>query len=67
MRRDIYIYIYIFMTLILIHAQLNPHRCELLVVGGGSGGCSMAAKYASKLGANKVVIVEPNDVNYKYL
>lgn len=41
---------------------LSTRRCELLVVGGGSGGCSMAAKYASKMGAQKVVIVEPNDV-----
>ncbi|XP_059473786.1 sulfide:quinone oxidoreductase, mitochondrial [Neocloeon triangulifer] len=39
-------------------------KCDLLVVGGGAGGCSMAAKFASKLGKNKVVIVEPKDVHY---
>jgi NADH dehydrogenase FAD-containing subunit len=49
----------------LIIAQFYLYRCELLVVGGGSGGCSMAAKYAAKLGANKVVIVEPQDVTKK--
>ncbi|CAB3371826.1 Hypothetical predicted protein [Cloeon dipterum] len=39
-------------------------KCDLLVVGGGAGGCAMAAKFASKLGKNKVVIVEPKDVHY---
>ncbi|KAF4526108.1 hypothetical protein B566_EDAN007602 [Ephemera danica] len=42
----------------------EKHKCELLVVGGGSGGCTMAAKFASKLGKNKVIIVEPKDVHY---
>jgi hypothetical protein len=35
-----------------------------LVVGGGAGGCSIAAKYASKLGKNKVIIIDPADVSY---
>jgi sulfide:quinone oxidoreductase len=38
--------------------------CRLLVVGGGAGGCSIAAKYASKLGKNKVIIIDPADVSY---
>jgi NADH dehydrogenase FAD-containing subunit len=35
-----------------------------LVVGGGAGGCSIAAKYATKLGKNKVIIIDPADVSY---
>jgi hypothetical protein len=38
--------------------------CRVLVVGGGAGGCSIAAKYASKLGKNKVIIIDPADVSY---
>jgi NADH dehydrogenase FAD-containing subunit len=33
-------------------------------VGGGAGGCSIAAKYASKLGKNRVIIIDPADVSY---
>jgi sulfide:quinone oxidoreductase len=40
------------------------YSCRLLVVGGGAGGCSIAAKYASKLGKNKVIIIDPADVSY---
>lgn len=37
--------------------------CKVLVVGGGTGGCSMAAKFAKKFkDPNQVIIVEPNDV-----
>lgn len=35
--------------------------CKLLVCGGGAGGCSIAAKFASKLNC---VIVEPSDTHY---
>lgn len=38
-------------------------RCQLLVVGGGSGGCSMAAKFARKLKKNAVIILEPSSVS----
>ncbi|XP_034257013.1 sulfide:quinone oxidoreductase, mitochondrial isoform X2 [Thrips palmi] len=38
--------------------------CQLLIVGGGSAGCSLAAKFASKLGRGKVVILDPADVHY---
>lgn len=37
-------------------------RCKVLVVGGGTGGCSIAAKLTSKLGKDSVIVVEPNDV-----
>lgn len=33
-------------------------------MGGGTGGCSIAAKYASKLGKNRVIIIDPADVSY---
>lgn len=38
---------------------------KLLVVGGGAGGCSVAAKFASKLGKGRVGIIEPNEVTFK--
>lgn len=37
---------------------------KLLVVGGGSGGCSMAAKFSRKLGPGKVAIIEPRDTHF---
>lgn len=38
-------------------------RCKLLVVGGGTGGCSMAAKFVNKFkGQNQIIIIEPNEV-----
>ncbi|XP_052740204.1 uncharacterized protein LOC112050512 [Bicyclus anynana] len=38
--------------------------CRLLVVGGGSGGCSMAAKFARKLKKDSVIILEPSSDHY---
>lgn len=35
---------------------------KLVVIGGGSGGCASAAKFASKLGAGQVAVIEPRDV-----
>ncbi|XP_033336171.2 sulfide quinone oxidoreductase [Megalopta genalis] len=41
------------------------HSCKVLVVGGGTGGCSMAAKFANKFkDPNKVIVIESNDVHY---
>lgn len=41
------------------------HTCKVLVVGGGTGGCSMAAKLANKFKEPKqVVIVDPSEVHY---
>ncbi|XP_043526795.1 sulfide:quinone oxidoreductase, mitochondrial isoform X1 [Frieseomelitta varia] len=39
------------------------HSCKVLVVGGGTGGCSMAAKFADKF-KDQVIIVEPNELHY---
>ena len=36
---------------------------KLVVVGGGAGGCSTAAKFASKLGKGEVAVIEPSDVS----
>lgn len=38
--------------------------CKVAIIGGGAGGCSMAAKLCRKLGKNKVVIIEPSDTHY---
>lgn len=38
--------------------------CKILVVGGGTAGCSMAAKLSRKLDKpNQVIVLEPSDVN----
>ncbi|XP_073839518.1 sulfide quinone oxidoreductase [Musca autumnalis] len=39
-------------------------ECKVLIVGGGSGGCALAAKLSSKLGKNKVIVVDPADKHY---
>ncbi|ALC43048.1 CG14997 [Drosophila busckii] len=44
--------------------HLDKHECKVLVVGGGAGGCAMAAKLSSKLGSNKVIVLEPADKHY---
>lgn len=38
------------------------HSCKLLIVGGGSGGCTMAAKLSKY--ERDVIILEPNDTHY---
>ncbi|KAM0724522.1 Sulfide:quinone oxidoreductase, mitochondrial [Formica fusca] len=41
------------------------HTCKILVVGGGTAGCSMAAKLSRKIdGPSQVIVLEPNDVHY---
>ncbi|XP_061712934.1 sulfide:quinone oxidoreductase, mitochondrial [Cydia pomonella] len=40
------------------------HSCKLLVVGGGSGGCTIAAKFARKLGKDAVIVLEPSCDHY---
>ncbi|KAB7500527.1 Sulfide:quinone oxidoreductase, mitochondrial [Armadillidium nasatum] len=42
----------------------NNKSYKLVVVGGGTGGCSTAAKYASKLGKGRVAIIDPADKHY---
>ncbi|XP_015524956.1 sulfide:quinone oxidoreductase, mitochondrial [Neodiprion lecontei] len=42
------------------------HSCKILVVGGGTAGCTMAAKFSNKFKGSKdtVVIVEPSERHY---
>ncbi|XP_012218293.1 sulfide:quinone oxidoreductase, mitochondrial [Linepithema humile] len=42
------------------------HTCKILVVGGGTAGCSMAAKLSRKLNDPKenLIVLEPSDVHY---
>ncbi|EDV95859.1 GH15540 [Drosophila grimshawi] len=42
----------------------DKHECKVLVVGGGAGGCAMAAKLSSRLGRNKVIVLDPADKHY---
>ncbi|KAL7641001.1 UNVERIFIED_CONTAM: hypothetical protein RMT77_008138 [Armadillidium vulgare] len=37
---------------------------QLVIVGGGTGGCSSAAKFSSKLGRGKVAVIEPSSTHY---
>ncbi|XP_047350939.1 sulfide:quinone oxidoreductase, mitochondrial isoform X2 [Vespa velutina] len=48
-----------------IHRQVH-HSCKILVVGGGTGGCTMAAKFARKFkgSSDQIIIVEPEEVHY---
>jgi choline dehydrogenase-like flavoprotein len=39
--------------------SLQVKHFKILVVGAGAGGCSVANKFASHLGADKVGIIEP--------
>lgn len=40
-----------------------PFSYKLVVIGGGAGGCSTAAKFAGKLGKGKVSVIEPRNVS----
>ncbi|XP_059051520.1 uncharacterized protein LOC131846275 [Achroia grisella] len=40
------------------------YSCKLLVVGGGSGGCTIAAKFARRLKKDAVIVLEPSSDHY---
>ena len=42
--------------------MLSLFSYDLVVVGGGAGGCATAAKFSSKLGQGKVAIIDPAEV-----
>lgn len=44
--------------------ELAQKKYELLVIGGGTGGCSISNKFASKLGRGNVGVIEPNEIHY---
>ncbi|CAL8107463.1 unnamed protein product [Orchesella dallaii] len=39
-------------------------RFKLVVIGGGAGGCSIAAKFAKTIGPKSIAVIEPSDVHY---
>lgn len=43
--------------------KLQRHY-KLLIVGAGAGGCAVANKFTSKLGAEEVGVIEPNEVHH---
>ncbi|XP_050397076.1 sulfide:quinone oxidoreductase, mitochondrial [Patella vulgata] len=45
-------------------ARESQKKCRLLVIGGGTGGCSTAAKFVRKIGAGNVTLIEPADTHY---
>ncbi|KAL4702568.1 hypothetical protein ACJJTC_003067 [Scirpophaga incertulas] len=40
------------------------HSCKLLVIGGGSGGCTITAKFSRHLKKDEVIILEPSLHHY---
>lgn len=40
------------------------YSCKLLVVGGGSAGCTMAAKFSKQLKKDSVIVLEPSSDHY---
>lgn len=43
----------------------EKYKCKVLVVGGGTGGCAVAAKLSSQFSsANSVIVVDPSDKHY---
>lgn len=49
---------------LLIWFSLLWRRCKLLVVGGGTGGCTIAAKFAPSMGKNQCIVLEPAERHY---
>lgn len=48
------------------NVRLAHHSCKILVLGGGTGGCSMAAKLSKKFNENssQVIVVDPAEYHY---
>lgn len=40
------------------------HSCKVLVVGGGTGGCAVAAKLSRKLKKTDLIVLEPSNDHY---
>lgn len=45
-------------------SAMAEHHFRLVVVGGGSGGCGTANKFASKVGKGKLAVIEPATTHY---
>lgn len=44
--------------------ELYIFSCKVLVVGGGTGGCAVAAKFAKHLGKPDLIVLEPSAYHY---
>ncbi|XP_068631972.1 uncharacterized protein Sqor [Battus philenor] len=53
-----------FRTLCLSGTLNKDYSCKLLVVGGGSGGCTVAAKLTKRLAKDSVIVLEPSSKHY---
>ncbi|CAK1596477.1 unnamed protein product [Parnassius mnemosyne] len=51
-------------SLSLSATQNKNYSCKLLVVGGGSGGCTVAAKFTKRLKKDSVIVLEPSSTHY---
>lgn len=57
-------------SLLQLHTRSSlaaKNHYEVLVLGGGSGGISMAARMKRRVGAENVAIVEPSEVSLPFL
>lgn len=48
---------------IAVFSKRDKSSYKCVVLGGGTGGCAMAAKMTRKFGAGNVAVVEPSDVS----
>lgn len=48
---------------LLVDFQPITHYCQVLVVGAGSAGCTVASRLAKKLKKSKIYILEPGRVS----
>lgn len=46
--------------------QSEKSSFKCVVLGGGTGGCAMAAKMTRKFGAGNVAVIEPQDVSLSF-
>ncbi|CAH1645324.1 unnamed protein product [Spodoptera littoralis] len=42
----------------------GTYSCKVLVIGGGTGGCAMAAKFCRRLPKDNVIVLEPSKDHY---
>ena len=54
---------YVFRSNFSVTASKDAKHYKMVIAGGGTGGTSMASRFAKKFGAGKVAVVEPNEVS----
>ncbi|XP_030765724.1 sulfide:quinone oxidoreductase, mitochondrial [Sitophilus oryzae] len=45
-------------------SSTEKHSCKVLVVGGGTGGCALTAKFSRTLKKSDLIIIEPSSEHY---